>query len=282
MKVDLRYTGPGAEVGAHVKAYFYNREGKEIERFSKPPRRQDETKKYINALEKLEPGEKYEAFFPVSEALEKRDLKTVLITFGNQKETAALTDPKADLIAFNFDEKKLIFPGLNAGAKETKGAVDSPAKADHDSSIIIPGMRSVKQDKHPFFVQVNNSWKDEMVCLMTEVQVKGGLPSKVSVSAYFFSGTKKLVATLEKPTMAHFGKKVYSQIPAFAEKNQWYPVLFALDTELEKLRWEWAVIVFIADGRATAKVFGKLDVSITDFTFPGKDQLIKEKEENEE
>ncbi len=224
VKVDLRYEGTKTVSDAQVKAYFYNREGKEIERFPSPPRRQDESGKYINAIQQFEPDEKYEVFFPISKAIEERDWKTVLITFGNLTETSALTDPESELIAFDFDEKKLIYPKWDETNKDAQSSGNTQAVVGTSSSNLIPEMRTVKRDKHPYATFVDKLWQYQIECLMTEIRVQETLPTKISVKAYFFDDQKNLVATHEKPAMVNLGRSVYSDLPVITEKNTWYPV----------------------------------------------------------
>ena len=275
IKVDVRYKGSESVASANIKAYFYNREGKVVERFPSPPRRQDESGAYIDPLNLFESGEKYEVFFPISNSVEAQNWKTVLVTFGNQNETAALTEPGVDdLSAFDFDEKKIIFPGWSP--KDSKGSTIPEAGGGSPASNLIPEMRSVKSDKHPYAVRVDKVWKYKVECLVTDIRVQEALPSKISVSAYFFNEGRELVATRERPTMVNLGKKVYCDLPAITEKNRFYPVFFAIDSELEQLNWKWAVVVFAADNRATAKVFGPGKYLATHFKFPGKDQIVEE------
>jgi len=278
VKVDLRYKGDRPADGAFVKAYFYDREGKEIERFGNPPRRQDETGKYVNAIERFEPGEKYEVFFPISKAVEERDWKTVLVTFGNDSEVGALSDPGSDFMAFDFNEKKILFPGW----EETAGNKDAPGSpaggSEMAASSLNPEIRSVKRDKTMFVTMVDGKWKDKHDSLMTEIRVKGGLPSKISISAYFFNSAKSIVATRARPAMTHLGQGVYSGVPSIAEENEWYPVFFPIDAELEKLKWEWAAVVFIADERAVVDVYGPGGSALTDLKFPGSDKLVAKEE----
>lgn len=274
VRVDLRYKGPAAVENAYVKAYFYDRDGKEIERFGSPPRRQDENGKYLDAIARYEPGEKYEVFFPISKAAEKSDWKTVLVTFGNANEAAALADPRVGFMTLNFDEKKILFPDLTPTPSPAR-----PVAGDkRASSTLLPELKSVKRDESPYSVQVDRVFKNQHDCLMSEVRVKGGLPRKVSVSAYFFDEAKNLVETHGQPAMAAIGGGTYSSVPAIVAENEWYPVFFAIDTRLEKLKWKWAVVVFLADDRAAAEVFGPRGVTISDFKFPGKEKMIAKEE----
>lgn len=274
VKVDLRYKGAAAVEGANVKAYFFDREGKEVERFAGPPRRQDEKGKYIEAIRRYEPGGKYEVFFPISKVSEDRDWKTVLVTFGNATEAAALADPRVGLMTLSFDEKKVLFPNLAPTPSPAK-----PVEGDEiASSKLLAELKSVKRDESPYSVLVGKVYRNRHDCLMTEVRVKGGLPRKVSVCAYFFDEAKSLVATHSRPAMAAVGGGTYVSLPNVVAENEWYPVFFAIDAELEKLKWKWAVVVFLADDHAAAEVFGTRGVTVSDFNFPGKEKIVVKEE----
>lgn len=274
IKAELRYHGAKAAEGVFIKAYFYDKEGKEIERFGTPPARQDETGKYVEKLERFEPGGKYEVFFPISVAIKERGWRTVLVVFGTATEAGALADPKSSLMALNFDEKKILFPDWDPALAEKTAPASPDGGGEMAASDLLPELKRIKRDETPYSVYVDRAYKNKHDCLMTEVRVKGGLPEKVSVSAYFFNEAKSLIATRERPALAAIGGGTYVALPAVASQNQWYPVFFPIDAELAKLKWNWAVILFQADGRAAAEVFGPRGAAAKDFNFPGSDKIV--------
>jgi len=278
IEAELRYHGSAPVGEVVVKAYFYDKDGEEIERFGGPPRRQDESGKYVTMPERFEPGGKYQVYFPISTAINERRWKTVLIVFGTKSEAGALADPKSNLMALNFDEKKLLFPHWDPALVATS-ATGATAAGDGTASVnLMPEIKTIKREDTPYSVSVDGKWEDKYDSLTTEIRVKGDLPKKITAKAYFFSESKALVATRNGPALTNLGQSRYVGLPIIADANEWYPVYFPINQELQKLKWSWAVVAFDADGKVAAEVFGPRGVAVTDFKFPGSEKIVVEEE----
>ena len=275
---ELRYLGSKAVEDFYVRGYFYDRDGKEIERFRRAPRIQDKSGKDVEMPKRFEPGDKYQVYFPISKVIEDRGWKTVLVLFGNATEVGALASPKTSLMELGFDEKKVIFPNWDPKVDEKLATARPEDGGEMAASDLLPELKTIKRDETPYSTLVDGKYKNQHDCLMTEVRVKNGLPEKVSVSAYFFSEAKGLVATRKRPSLTNIGGATYVSEPAIGKKNEWYPVFFAIDDELGKLDWKWAVVIFSADDHAAAEVFGPGGGALTDFKFPGSDKLVAKEE----
>lgn len=276
IEAELRYHGSTPLSEVFVKAYFYDKDGEEIERFGAPPRRQDESGKYVTMPERFEPGGKYQVYFPISTAINERRWKTVLIVFGNKTEAGALADPKSNLMALNFDEKKLFFPNWDPAVVEKMASETEASGVEAASVNLVPEIKSIKREETPHSVSVDGKWEDKYDSLTTEIRVKGELPKKITAKAYFFSESKALVATRNGPALTNLGQSRYVGLPIIADANEWYPVYFPINKELQDLTWRWAVIAFEADGKVTAEVFGPRGVAVTDFKFPGSEKIVVE------
>jgi hypothetical protein len=273
IEAELRYHGSTPAIEVFAKAYFYDKNGQEIERFASPPSRQDESGEYVTMPKRFEPGGKYEVYFPITTAINEKRWKSVLVVFGNELEVGALSDPETALIAFDFDEKKLLFPDWEPALAGQMGTGTKASGAEAASADLIPEMKAIKREKTPYSVSVDGKWESKYDSLTTEIRVTGDLPKKITAKAYFFNESKALVTTRNGPALTNVGQGRYVGLPVIADADQWYPVYFPINKELQSLEWTWAVVAFDADGKVAAEVFGPRGVAVTDFTFPGSDKL---------
>jgi hypothetical protein len=278
IQAEVRYKGAASSVSAYAKAYFFDGDGKLVGNFEKAPRRQTQRNSpYIEAPESFGRDRKEELFFPITRAISDAKWRAVLIVFGTSEEASARTIPSnANLLAFGFPEKKLIFPEWNEElAQAMAGGTPPPPPAGTDAAD-FPGLelRRIQKAAHRHATRFNDSWQSGRLCLSGEIRSNNRPPAgSLSVAAFFFDEGKRLVESRNRPSMTNIGEGTHVGIPDIARTRQWYPFFFALDGVLESANWHWAVVYAEADGEGTASLFGPQGATIKDLSFPGKEKL---------
>lgn len=251
----VRYTGDRPRTNGYVRAYFFDRENRQVGSFTEPPRRQDNNRTYINAPRSFDAGQDYELHFPLSKALQDRSWRTVIVVFGNQTTSSLRSIPsQINPIDFDFDEKENFFPGLSAAlaARET----NDPEITETSPTFTLQ-LQPPRRLRHPHSIRSGGEWKQNLECIFTEVRAVGGIPSEnLSIAIRFFDQNRRLVATRRAPSMTNLYDQVYSRIPDIARANNWYPVFFALDEDLESIEWTHAVVTARAGSQVSSIVFG--------------------------
>ncbi len=265
----LEYKGEEASAPGYVSAYFYDREGRLLEKFDKPPRRQNEDRTYVELPARFEKGKSVEVYYPLTEFLEASDWATVLIVFGSGNEFTAQTMPGTSLEKLDFAEKKHLFPGWDPDA-----AVGSQPKQMSQAELEI---RRVKQVDHPYAVVFNGGYSSNVPCVTAEVRSKGSAPpGQGSVKLYVFDASGRQVASRGGPSsaIAEGGTSQYVANPKIAD-DSWHPVVFALDRELEDKKHPTYVVVFTFAGATTAYVESSVGATLEKLEFPEKKDLPK-------
>lgn len=267
LQVRVEFRGPRAVAPGQIKAYFYNRDGKLLEKFNEPPRRQNEDETYIDAPKDFQQNETVEVFFPLTEFLEKGDWATALIVFGADSDFSVKATPGTSLEPFVFAEKKYVFPGWEpsqAAPGNKKGAV---TEADLE-------IRRFREDTHEYSLFFNGSYRENMPCMTAEVRVVGDInPAEGKVKLYAFDPEGRLVVTRNKPSTARIdGDGSYVSNPKIAD-GSWYPVFFSLDQDLAGKDFPTYVLYFEFRGKAAAAVESSVGATIGSLDFPGRKKL---------
>jgi len=263
----LEYKGSMETAPATVKAYYYNREGQLIEKFDRVPRRQNEDRVYVTVPEFFPKGDTVDVYFPITDFHETSNLATILIVFGNDTQYSVATLPTASLAILDFDEKKHLFPGWE------------PAKGGTGSSTApIPGLsleiRRVRQEKHRFSVVFNGDYEDSKPVVAAEVRALGTTgPGEGEVTLYAYDANGKRIGFRERPSTAEITVGTYVGVPKIAN-DDWHPVFFALDGDLEKEPPTY-VVVFQFGGKTTAGVVSSKGATLESLDFPEKGELGK-------
>jgi len=263
----LEYKGSMESAPATVKAYYYNREGQLIEKFDRVPRRQNEDRVYVTVPEFFQRGDTVEVYYPITDFHETSNLATILIVFGNDTQYSVATLPTASLAILDFDEKKHLFPGWEP-SKSSTGSASTP----------IPGLsleiRRVRQEKHRFSVVFNGDYEDSKPVVAAEVRALGATrPGDGQVTLYAYDADGKRIGFRERPSTAEITVGTYVGVPKIAN-DDWHPVFFALDGELEKEAPTY-VVVFQFGGKTTAGVVSSNGATLESLDFPEKSELEK-------
>jgi hypothetical protein len=263
----LEYKGSMKVAPATVKAYYYNREGQLIEKFDRVPRRQNEDRVYVTVPEFFPKGDTVEVYYPITDFHETSNLATILIVFGNDTQYSVATLPTASLAILDFEEKQHLFPGWE------------PSKSGTDSaSAPMPGLnleiRRVRQEKHRFSVIFNGDYQDAKPVVAAEVRAIGSTrPGEGTVTLYAYDANGKRIGFRERPSTASIGGGTYVGVPKIAN-DDWHPVFFALDGDLEKEPPTY-VVVFQYGGKTTAGVVSSNGATLESLDFPEKSELAK-------
>lgn len=258
------FKGNGSSAPGNVRAYFYNREGKLLDKFDKPPRRQDENRKYLNAAKAFEKNKTVEVYFPLTKFLEDSKWATVLIVFGSDEDYAAKTMPGTSFKTLDFAEKEYLFPNWNPDSDKNKTA--SPS-----NNYVELEIRRFHEETYARSMLFDGNYRKGQPCLMAEVRVKGEIsPSNGSVKLHAFDASGKLITSRNKPSSAHIKSSgTYVSNPQIADES-WHAVFFALDGNLAEKDYPTYVITFHFDGKTTALVKSSVGASLADLDYPKK------------
>lgn len=226
IEAKVEYKGEDASAKGNVRAYFYTRAGKLLDAVKKPPRRQDDDRKYVNAPENFESGEAIEAYFPLTVFLEESDWATVLIAFGSGSDWSVDTMPRASFKDLDFPEKEYVFPNW-----EPVDEGDGPAPGS--MSNVDLEIRRVKVEDYRYSMTFDGDYRRGMPCVSAEVRATGEIsPGDGNVKLHIFNDKGTLVDSRRRPSSAQIdGTGTYVQNPRVADER-WHPVYFALDKGL--------------------------------------------------
>jgi hypothetical protein len=266
IEAKLQYKGREDSVPGNVLAYFYTRDGKLIEKFDKPPQRQDTTSNYIDPPKAFEKGKVVEVYFPITPFLKDSDWATALIVFGSGSDYAVATQPGTSLEPLAFDEKEHLFPGwkpAGATAGPDPGAV---------SNVTVEARR-LRKETHSDWMIFDGDYQEGKPCMTAEVRVQGTFtPGEGNVLMHFFDEAGKLVETRRNPSTTEITSGTYVGRPQIANDG-WYPVFFALDGSLKDKRYPTSVLVFRFGGKTAALVESSAGATIESLEFPEKKNL---------
>jgi hypothetical protein len=259
----VEYKGREPYGAGSVRAYFYNREGKLIDRFNKAPRRQDDQGEYIEAPERFERGKPVEVYFPITQFLEESDWATALIVFGNGKEASAETLPTRSMEPLVFDEKVILFPRWKPEAKPAGGAAEP-------GSVALE-IRRLAKDTYVHGIDFNGQYENNRPCVRCEVRAQGEFPpADATVRLYLYDENHKLIGKKGGPQSARYpGSSQYFGRPRIGD-DRWYPVVFALDGDLEDKKFKTALVVLQFAGSTIAEVETSNKATIAVLDFPEK------------
>jgi len=268
IEVKVQYKGDKDAAPGNIRAYFYNRDGKLIDEFDKPPRQQDEDRKYIETPTSFGKNDMVEVYYPLTEFLEDSDWATVLVTFGAGDEYAIDTMPTTDLKSLAFAEKKYLFPDWEP--KQNSG--DDPetmASANVDLEI-----RRIREETHSSSITFDGNYQRGKKCMAAEVRVQGDItPAEGTVKLYAFDASGNLEVTRSRPSTAQVeGTSTYVGRPQIAD-DKWYPVYFALDGDLKDRSYPTFVLVFQYGGKTAASVESSVGATLDKLEFPEKSKL---------
>lgn len=272
VEAKLEYKGSEGGSAATVRAYYYDRAGKLIDRFDKPPRRQDESRKYVTAPEFFPKGEAVEVYYPISDFHESSGLSTVLITFGKDEDFSVESMPKTSLELLAFDEKPHLFPDWvppTDGEDAAEGG--NPARGSVEGELEI---RRLREETHRYSMVFDGDYRNGMPCLIAEVRAKGKIsPGRGVARLYAFDDSGRRTAFRQVPSTADIGGRKYVKIPQIADES-WHPVFFAMDGDL-KAKHPTYLIVFQFGGKTTAAVKSSVGATVESLDFPEKEAMTK-------
>lgn len=268
LAVKVRYAGKLQQASGSVSAYFYDRDGRLIEKQAKPARIQNDDGGYTNPPAKFARNEQYDVYFPLSKFLEDSGWRRAVITFGNANQLSARIYRSGSFEHLAFDGKEKLFPGWSPQTGETlAGAAALDFKLEIDR---------IRRDNHDLSMWADGDWKKNQDCLKTKVRVRGDLPSgECQVSLYLFNREGKQIKAVKVPSMTNIGESDYVKVPRIADKNKWYPVFFALDNRFSNTDWRSAVIVFLHGGKAVASCTSSTGHTLETLTYPDKALVLK-------
>ncbi len=270
VEVKLVYKGAEGGSAATVRAYYYDRQGKLIDRFDRPPRQQDENRKYIAAPEFFPKGETIEVYYPISDFHESSGLSTVLIAFGKDGDFAVDTMPKTSLEPLAFEEKPDLFPGWKPsadGEDAADGRVATGGLVEGEVEI-----RRVREENHRYSMIFDGDYRSGMPCVIAEVRAKGTIaPGRSVAKLYAFDRSGYRVAFRGRPSTADVGGRKYVGIPEIADES-WHSVFFALDGDLKEKHPTY-LVVFQFGGKTTAAVKSSVGATIESLDFPEKGEM---------
>ena len=269
IEAKLQYKGEKKIASGNVVAYFYDREGKLIERVAKPPVRQNEDRVYVDVLDSFEKGESVEAYYPLSAFLEESGWATVLVAFGDGSDYSVDTMPATSYENLAFDEKKYVFPDWVPDATGS-----SPATPTMTNTTLE--VRRIREDVFADSLIFNGRYQSRMPCVGAEVRATGEIvPGDGAVKLYAFDKTGKLAGSRMTPSSAEIdGSGKYVGLPRIAN-DDWHPVYFALDGNMEGNTFPTYVVVFAFGGKTIASIQTSNGSVIEALDFPEKSQLTK-------
>ena len=106
--VTLRVENDTPEAGLAVRAYFYDKDGKEVARVGQPNPIWTRTPRGFEALglpSTLEKNKDIDVYFALSLELEAKKWKSVVIVFGNDTAVSARSIPATAITTLEFPEK---------------------------------------------------------------------------------------------------------------------------------------------------------------------------------
>ena len=108
--VELRTTRELGEGKVYARAYFFDKEGKQVQKYGEPPQVSDDHRTYSSIPSVFKPKQPQKVAFPLSEkATQTKDKWTrAVLVFGNKDFATAETYPKDDVSKFEFPEKALV------------------------------------------------------------------------------------------------------------------------------------------------------------------------------
>jgi len=265
----LQYKGEKEVASGNVVAYFYDREGKLIEKVAKPPRRQNEDKVYVDALDSFEKNESVEAYYPLTDFLEERKWATVLVAFGEGSDYSVDTMPATSYENLAFDEKKHVFPDWIPDVATSSTA--TPTKTNATLAV-----RRIREGVSTGSLIFNGRYQSRKPCVEAEVRATGEIvPGDGTVKLYAFDKTGKLAGSRTTPSSAEIsGTGKYVEHPHITN-DDWHPVSFALDGTLEGNTYPTYVVVFAFGGKTIASIQSSNGSVIEALDFPEKNKLNK-------
>lgn len=262
----LEYKGPKDVSEATVKAYYFNRNGQEIERFEKVPRRQNDAGVYVTMPEFFPKGDTIEVYYPITDFHEKSDLATVVVVFGSGDQFSAEALPTMSFEKLDFPEKRHLFPDWKPATSSTS-TTSTPAEVELE-------IRRVRKEKHRFSVYFDGDYQDGKTVVAAEVRVNGQVtPGDGRVTLHAYDDTGKRIVTRTRPSTVEIGNETYVGVPKIAN-NDWVPVFFALDGDLSKEPPTY-VLVFEYGGKTTAAATSSKGATLESLDFPEKDAMAK-------
>jgi hypothetical protein len=237
----VRYSGDLPHSPGYVRAYFYDRDNQEVGSFDAPPRRQDANQQYQNAPKSFTAGVDYEVHFPLTQALQDRSWRTVIVVFGHNNTSSLRSIPsQIRPIEFNFREKENFYPELSAAIAARLTNATETVRPDATFTLQLQRPRRVR---HPLTISSGGEWKRNLDCIVVDVRAVGGIPQEsLSIDIRFYDENKRRVAIRQRPSMTNVEGQVYSRIPELSRAGNWYPVFFALDGDLANQQWTYALI----------------------------------------
>lgn len=116
IQAGLRVTQDMGNEKPYVKAYFYDRDNKLVQKDDVPPQVSENYATYVGMPAFFKPMQEQKVFFPISAKATQPNTRWmhVVIVFGDGSSAAAVAYPKADLVPFDFGEKELALKGAAA------------------------------------------------------------------------------------------------------------------------------------------------------------------------
>lgn len=275
LEVQVRYNGPANGVMGYVKVYFYDQQGREVARYDEIPNIEEHSRIPTRGPRvAFDKGKRYEFHFPISRVIDQRNWKSALVVFGDNQQASAQLSPSTQSIAvFSFPEKKLVFPGWNEVLTSHFGKGEVPSKRSTSEKPIIE-ISNIERTRYGRSVWFNNRWEKGAECLVAEIRSTAGIPrNPLKVQAYFIDRNKQIIGHRRLPSTANVGNSVYIEVPTIAVTDTWYPVVFALDMELERLSWRWALVYVEVDEETQVGVLGP-SVNVQDFYLHPRNAML--------
>lgn len=259
----VQFKGPESDAAGSIHAYFYNADGKLLERFDGPPRRQDIGGNYIDVPKRFEKGELLEVYFPITAFLKETNWKTALVVFGTGADCSVEAFPKRSFKDLDFAEKRVVFPNWKPEEKA----------ATPEMKSIELEIRRMQRETFAKEIVFNGGYTTNKPCVSAEVRAQGEFsPQSATVKLHVFDQDGKLVVTRNAPSTARTGAFTYSDRPQIAEER-WYPVYFSLDGTLEGKDYPTYVFVFQFGGKTVASVLSSEKATLEKLEFPEKKEI---------
>ncbi len=118
IQAGLRVTQDPGSQKLFVKAYFYDKDNKIVQKDDQPPQVSDNYSTYVGMPALFKPMQEQKVFFPISVKSTQPDTKwmRVVIVFGDKSSATAEVYPKTDLDKFDFPERTLALKSAAAVA----------------------------------------------------------------------------------------------------------------------------------------------------------------------
>jgi len=112
LKARIRLESGAESDDFFVRAYFFDKQGKQVLKYREPPLVENSRSEYQSLPPRWENGEEYEIFFPIPAKFESgaREVASALIVFGNPKTAVAAGYPDLDMPIdeLDFPEKSQV------------------------------------------------------------------------------------------------------------------------------------------------------------------------------